>query len=226
MNSSTKQGARRRVAPVVLAAALLVGGANIGAFAANGHAFLLGTRHVAGKTTTFVNHSSGPVLSLKGKKSSPPLKVNSHKKVTHLNADKVDGRNAESLANTGITYQLGTSNGGAGVKYTFPGLPAGAFLISYNVNRSIKASGKAVPRMTCAVSATTATKNQLVDVTPPGAHATANATGILRVDGTASLGCTVQGGSFVSAPTGPLSQISFLKVDRQAAGQASRVAAR
>jgi hypothetical protein len=224
MNSSIKQGARRRVAPVVLAAALLVGGANIGAFAANGHAFLIGSRNVAGKTTTFVNHGSGPVISLEGKKSSPPLKVNSDTKVKHLNVDKVDGRSASSLANIALTYALSPAGRAQHVDYTFPGLPAGSYQVSYSISADLFKTGKAAPRLTCAVFANSGAAAQLTDNTPTATIVTANASGAIHLDAGADLRCNAVAGQ-MRIHTGAGSLVSFLKVDKQANGQAQRAIA-
>ncbi len=67
------------------------------AVAANGGSFLLGKKNTATTTTTLSN-SKGTPLSLQGKKSAPPLKVNSTKKVKNLNADKVDGKSSSDFA--------------------------------------------------------------------------------------------------------------------------------
>lgn len=214
---------RSRVTTVLLAATILIGGANIAAVAATG--FSLGHRNVAAKTTTFVNHGSGPVIALKGRRSAPPIKLNSRKKVRHLNADRLDGRNAASLANTNLTYRLTTTGNAQTVNYTFPGLPPGIFQVSYYVNRTLKASGQAAPRLACAIAPTSADKGQLTTLSPAGTHATQSAVGVLRVDGSATLSCQVQNGTLVSSNPDAASAVNFLKVDRSAYGIAGRAAA-
>jgi len=68
-----------------------------GAYAANGGSWLLGRSNSESATTT-VTHSGGTPLSLNAKSGYAPLKVNSSKVVTNLNADKVDGYSASSFA--------------------------------------------------------------------------------------------------------------------------------
>lgn len=218
----TDASRRSRVTSVLLAAGVLVGAANIGAYAATGHPLVLGHRNTAGHTTTLVNTGKGAALALHGKKSSPPLSVGSNKKVTHLNADLLDGRSAGSLANSVIVYQLRTNGSGSRVHYTFPGLPSGVFQVSYYVNRALKASGSAAPRMTCSFAPTSTTKGQGTMLSAAGTHATVSASVVARVDGTAGLTCTVAGGSLTSTTLGAASGISFLKVDRAASGVAAR----
>jgi hypothetical protein len=80
-----------------------VGGLGVAA-AANGGSLTLGHSNSATKTTT-LKDSKGTPLSLSGKKTSPPLKVNSSVKVKHLNADEVDGLSAGKLATSGSGVQ-------------------------------------------------------------------------------------------------------------------------
>ena len=164
---------------VLLAAGVLVGVANIGAYAATGHPLVLGHRNTAGHTTTLVNTGKGPALALHGKKSHPPLSVGSKKKVKHLNADLLDGRSAGSLANSVIVYQLRTNGTGNRVHYTFPGLPSGLFQVSFYVNRVLKASGSGAPRMACSFAPTSGTKGQGTILSPAGTHAS---TGVWLMD--------------------------------------------
>src|ERR1043165_7103124 len=81
----------RAVLTTVAAAAVLVGGADLTAYAATGNAFILGHSNSAGGTTSLKNTGRGPALSLNNIKSAPPLVVNSRKVVKNLNADTVDG---------------------------------------------------------------------------------------------------------------------------------------
>jgi hypothetical protein len=97
---------RGRVLPVTLAAVVLVGGANLAAYAANGHPLLLGGSNNETKTATVTNTGKGPALSLKTSRKSPPLAVNSSKVVAHLNADSVDGKGASALTTNVITYTV------------------------------------------------------------------------------------------------------------------------
>jgi hypothetical protein len=77
------------------------------ATAANGGSLILGHRNTATKTTTLTDKHGTP-LSLVGKKSKPPLKVNSSKRVKHLNASLLGGESASTLSHT-ITYTAGAA---------------------------------------------------------------------------------------------------------------------
>jgi hypothetical protein len=83
--------------------ALTVGGLGI-ATAANGGSLVLGHSNTATKTTTLKDKSGTP-LALVGKKSKPPLKVNSSKQVRHLNASLLGGLSASQL-NSGSSGQI------------------------------------------------------------------------------------------------------------------------
>jgi hypothetical protein len=127
---------RGRLAPVVAAAAVLVGGANLAAYAANGQPFLLGHSNSETKTATLSNSGQGAALSLKTSAKSAPLQVNSDKVVKHLNADTVDGANASDLKTT--TYVLTDSDTttahGTQAAWSLSDVPAGRYLVSWDVN--------------------------------------------------------------------------------------------
>lgn len=76
--------------------ALVVGGSS--AIAATGGKFILGKSNTAGATSTLTN-KNGTALSLKSGRG-PALKVNNGRKISNLNADKLDGA---SLADIGWT---------------------------------------------------------------------------------------------------------------------------
>jgi hypothetical protein len=95
--------------------AVTVGGLGI-ATAANGGSLVLGHRNSATKTTT-IKDKRGTPLSLVANKSKPPLKVNSSKRVAHLNASLVGGLSASRLSSgsfgqvppsTDVTIPAGT----------------------------------------------------------------------------------------------------------------------
>ncbi|MFZ2013570.1 MAG: hypothetical protein WAV00_07090 [Nocardioides sp.] len=82
----------------LLVAAVLVMGANYVAYAATGHAFILGKTNKADKVTTLARTTNGTVLKLTTKNSgAAPLVTNGRGKVTNLNADRVDGVHASAL---------------------------------------------------------------------------------------------------------------------------------
>jgi hypothetical protein len=93
----------------VAAAAVLVGGADLAAYAATGNALILGHSNSAGTTTSLKNTGRGPALSLNNIKSAPPLVVNSSKMVKHLNANMVGGKTAGQLNPAALTWRIGHS---------------------------------------------------------------------------------------------------------------------
>ena len=126
--------ARGRTLPVLLAALVLIGGANVAAYAANGHPLLLGTSNTATHPTTLKNTGSGAALSLKARPGSPPLAVTTTKKVNKLNADLVDGLSGKQMENAAYEYVLPTGGPAASsLQVSLPGLPAGTYLATYSV---------------------------------------------------------------------------------------------
>jgi hypothetical protein len=79
------------------AAGLILSGV---AHAADGSSFLLGRVNTASRITSLSN-PSGSALSLLSNPQSAPLRVNSHAKVAHLNADLLDGRDSSEFALAG-----------------------------------------------------------------------------------------------------------------------------
>jgi len=105
-----------RVALTTLAAAaVLVGGADLTSYAANGHPLVLGHSNAAVGTTTLKNAGRGPALALKTERSAAPFTVTSSRLVKHLNAATVGGRSAAQLDPKTIRLRFGatgsTSNG-------------------------------------------------------------------------------------------------------------------
>ncbi|MFZ2015133.1 MAG: hypothetical protein WAV00_15035 [Nocardioides sp.] len=127
-------GIHGRTIPVLLAALVLVGGANIAAYAANGKPFLLGGSNSETKPAALKNTGSGPALSLTSRSSSASLAVSSSKVVKHLNAAMVDGLNSSQLKARDYRYVL--PNVGPFSTFTdvsFPGLPKGLYLMNYSI---------------------------------------------------------------------------------------------
>jgi len=90
-----------RTAAMVFGLALvlaLVFGVTTTALSATGGNFLLGKRNVADAVSTLIKQGPGPALRLVVEDNQPPMRVNaSAGKATNLNADKVDGQDAEDL---------------------------------------------------------------------------------------------------------------------------------
>jgi hypothetical protein len=104
------------VALAVLTLGLTLGLASVG-WAANGKALLLGETNTATLPTKVTNSGSGPALQLEAA-SGPALAVNTTAVVPKLNADQVDGLDADTFAtksalNAEITDR---QNGDAGTK--------------------------------------------------------------------------------------------------------------
>ena len=95
---------------------LVVGGGT--AVASGGASLVLGKANPS-KATTALANSKGTPLSLTAKPGSPPLKVSNDVKVTHLNADLLDGQDSSSFLGAGGTAANSNLLGGQ---------PAGAFL--------------------------------------------------------------------------------------------------
>ena len=121
---------RGRVLPVLLAAVVLVGGANLAAYAANGHPLLLGHANSESQTATLANTGSGPALTLQTSKKSAPLAVSSAKVVKHLNADSVDGQGASALQTQATTWSIPD---GTTLLYQLNGLKPGRYLATMSV---------------------------------------------------------------------------------------------
>ncbi len=78
------------------------------AVAAKGKPFILGKNNVASAVSTLVKQGPGPALKLLVKPGQPPLAVNSDVKVANLNADKVDGLDANGLSR--VAFEQSTDN--------------------------------------------------------------------------------------------------------------------
>lgn len=132
---------RSPLVPVLLAAVLLAGAANLGAYAATGGPLLLGKSNAASKTTTLKTTGNSAALSLKSKKNKAPLKVSNSTKVTKLNADLVDGLGGEALKTTSYVFDLtaiGITNSYA--SFALPGLPPGKYQVGFSISGNITGS--------------------------------------------------------------------------------------
>ena len=95
----------------VAAAGMLVVGVDYVSFAVTGDSLVLGRLNTAAKPTTITNNGDGPALRLNSSgKRTPPLAVNSSRKVLKLNADQVDGVSASRLATHVLTFTGGSRN--------------------------------------------------------------------------------------------------------------------
>lgn len=125
---------RSRSLTILLAALLLVGAANLGAFAATGSPLLLGKGNTASKTTKLKNTGNKAALSLTSKAGQPPLQVSNSTKVTKLNADLVDGLDGAALKSKSYVYNLTATNvATAHALFALTGLPPGKYIANFSV---------------------------------------------------------------------------------------------
>lgn len=119
---------------VLGAAALIVGGVNVVAQAAEGaQSLLLGKSNTAEKSTTLKNKGRGPALKLKAKKG-PALAVNTEALVKNLNAEMVGGKTAGQLAPAATTYTLPSGpTFASGPNFQQFQLPAGTYELNLNL---------------------------------------------------------------------------------------------
>ena len=199
---------RARVIPVLVAAVLLIGGANLAAYAANGKPLLLGKSNVESKRATIKNKGSGPALHLKTKAGQPPLAVNRTTKVKKLNADLVYGVEAADLESMGFFYELSSVASSPSHEISFPGLPPERYLMSY----AVISSGN---QMTCF----TDIRDQGLTYSTPGVAGFSVNSGAAVIDTSAAddrLLCNGIGGgsaSIFSSSSGGTSEVSFTRLD-------------
>ena len=90
------------------ATALLVVGIDLATYAGTGDTLVIGQLNRSNSATVVSNDAGGPALRLKtAARTDAPLSVNGIGKVTHLNADQVDGKGARELGTHAITYVAG-----------------------------------------------------------------------------------------------------------------------
>lgn len=128
---------RSRLTPILTvigAVTVLVLAGNTVAMAANGHGFLLGQSNSATKVTTLNRTTAGAALGVHTKSSTDaPLTVNGSGRVTHLNADKVDGADAATLRTHSyvFTRTIPVDQGVDQLTMALP-VPAGSYLVDYS----------------------------------------------------------------------------------------------
>ena len=102
------------------------------ASAATGHSMVLGRWNQADHTTTLRSTGHGPALTLKARKG-PALAVNNGKRVQHLNADRVDGKDAADLAATKQNVYIYSATGRVGgFTQPLPTQAPGGYLVAYS----------------------------------------------------------------------------------------------
>ena len=123
-------------------ACALVVGLDYVSFAATGSSLILGHSNSANAATTITRTTSGPAVSFKSKSGSPSIAVNQPTKISHLNADLLDGKDSTSFATKSTTkvYKYTAATGATSHQFNIP-IPAdGQYLVTYSVPMSLSGS--------------------------------------------------------------------------------------
>jgi hypothetical protein len=153
-------------------------------------------------------------MMLKTRKDAPPLAVTSNRMVRHLNADRVDDMPGAALRTHSWTYRIGgDSDEGPTVVKTFPGLPPGHYLASYNMVALLYADGYP---MSCWF--TTPTQAKAVygrAVQDPNGALVVAASGYVDATGTITMTCQAAPAfdTFSATPGSFDSQVTFIRLD-------------
>ncbi|MGC4110787.1 MAG: hypothetical protein QM747_10265 [Nocardioides sp.] len=127
-----KHTLKGRVLPVLVGAAVVVTGANIASYAADGHVFRLGARNSEDHATSVTNTGTGPAFRFNTGDGIAPFAVNSGVKVAHLNATRLDGLKAGELSRS-YRYVLPTGADAGGAAFQASDLPPGHYDVSFDV---------------------------------------------------------------------------------------------
>ena len=193
-----------RVLPVVIGAAALIGAANLGAYAANGHPLLLGHANAETSTAGLSNSGTGPALSIHTSKKSPPFAVNSGKTVKRLNADRVDGQHAADLETRATTWRIPV---GPMVQYALDGLPSGTYQTTLDVTVADTDTA------TCYLFEQGTDIGLLATGVSNGTHATVSGAGLLIHHADQELTLTCSGTDYTEEPASR-NTITMLRLDR------------
>jgi hypothetical protein len=131
-----------RALVVTAAVTALVTSLALSAQASGGGWIRLGGHNDAVRTTTVDDHGRGPALRLRTRRGVPPLAVTSSRRVARLNADRVDGMQGQALVTHAYIYEIGgDEDWGPNLDKSFPGLPPGYYLVSYQMKVRLYNSG-------------------------------------------------------------------------------------
>lgn len=216
-----------RILTVLLAALVVLAGANLAAYAANGGPLLAGATNTATKTTTIKN-TKGTALKLAGKSNKPVLKVSNSQKISKLNADQLDGLDSAALQNRPYVVTLTGAVGAAAINFTITGVPAGDYQVTYNVSG---AAGGAPTWFGCflvrTAAPTLAFLPQLGSSASPGQFFVSAAGTYTVVGGGAeALHCSTNGTSIAVPLPLVTAQIVFTRIDGSSTGSAAGSPAR
>ena len=145
-----KSGLTALAVGIVLLAAL-----DWAAAAATGQSMVLGKWNQADRTTTIKNVGSGPALDIRAK--GPAFAVHNTNRIKNLNADKLDGKDAASLAASKQTvYVYGATSRVGGFTQNLPAQPEGSYLVAYSAQFVGAAGSLANPNtVTCHITVST-----------------------------------------------------------------------
>jgi hypothetical protein len=116
---------------VIGAVTVLVLAGNTIALATTGQGFITGRSNTASTLTSLTRTTSGTALKVTTKRAgNAPFAVNGTGKVTHLNADMVDGIDSSALRTHSYVFTSTFANKSS-VNLTLP-LPNGSYLITYS----------------------------------------------------------------------------------------------
>jgi len=216
---------------VIGAVTVLVLAANTVALATTGKALIAGKTNTSTTITTLQRTATGSALQLKTlKTTSSPLVVNGTGKVTHLNADKVDGLDSAQLRSKTYLFEANPSTTDTtGFELTTSILPAGTYqaLVSGWIYGP---TGTSSGHLNCNLLAASPSRflEQVLPLTPEGYY-TLSIGGVLKfdVDQAITMSCDGPNGSYSVFGDDPL-RISLTQleqvVDNTASPLGSRVA--
>jgi hypothetical protein len=184
----------------------------------------LGTATASGLSKGAVKKIAAKVV----KKQAPTLSV-AHATTadTASTAGTLQGSTANQLKTTGYTYALPAEAAVSSRRYSFPGLPVGTYLASYNYNAFTSAVSV---RMQCQfepVGGGTPYAGTSTGVNSGSAFNRATASVVLTTTPTTDLYCVTAGGTY-TFPTQNVAQssVSFTRIDIPVSANATASAAR
>ena len=111
----------QRLLSTLLVVGVLVGVANLGAYAATGKPLVLGKKNFASRTTTLASSGNGAPLRLLPDGGGAPLSVKRNSsKVRFLDVDMLDGESASDLGAKGYLVRLAPTTETTRVAYNLP----------------------------------------------------------------------------------------------------------
>jgi hypothetical protein len=138
---------------------------------------------------------------------------------TATTATTLSGSTAAQLKTTGYKYVLPVQAQAGDRAYTFPGLPAGTYYLSYSLSGATSA---AAGILACDFDTTPSDPNeaQSFGTTQGASFSRASSSAIVAVAPTAVLGCSVNTGTFAIS-TASRSSVSFIPIDTLVNGSAA-----